>query len=175
MQDETNLRHEVGERGEGGESGDSDRWLDWPCCPECGQRRQTLCPICELADDEFPLAEFIPAAESVGGETEPEPERAEHPPTCCGAAACGSEPAREPGGTTRDAGDMLLLCSACDEAFTPKFYRFCAGCGFDFGSGIEVPSVQRDDEFNTRTLVAILLTLGLMTAVLGYFWWLFAQ
>jgi hypothetical protein len=32
-------------------------WLDWPVCPQCGQRRSARCPVCGISRTDFPLAE----------------------------------------------------------------------------------------------------------------------
>ena len=31
---------------------------DWPACPGCGERRQTICPTCGVAGTDFPNAEY---------------------------------------------------------------------------------------------------------------------
>ena len=71
-----------------------------------------------------------------------------------------------------DLGEVLLLCPTCDEAFAPKFYRRCPGCGFDFGSGIDVDtSAFTQSPPHQVTLVLLgLLTLGLGICV--YLGWL---
>jgi hypothetical protein len=132
---------------------ESDRWLDWPRCPQCGRRRQTGCPTCRLAGDDFPLAEYIPAAETLG---------------TAGAGATATSD------TPSGAAPVLLMCPACDEAFAPGFYRRCAECGFDFGEGLEVESPEYEP-LNARVLVAILLVAGTGIALIAYFWWLFAE
>ncbi|MCH5375996.1 MAG: hypothetical protein JJ992_18665, partial [Planctomycetes bacterium] len=83
---------------------DEGRWADWPCCPGCGRRRRTRCPTCDLGSDEFSLAEFFPAAESL-----PVP----------GPDARSGQPSLK-----KDDG-VLLMCPSCDEAFSPQFYRLC--------------------------------------------------
>lgn len=38
---------------------------------------------------------------------------------------------------------VLLLCTECDEPFTPVFYRLCHRCGHDFGEGIRLAADGR--------------------------------
>jgi hypothetical protein len=64
--------------------------------------------------------------------------------------------------------DVLLLCSTCDEPFTPKFYRRCAECGHDFGAGIERAEVVRD-ELNSRVIVVCIVMVILLVGLLGLF------
>ncbi len=61
--------------------------------------------------------------------------------------------------------DVLLLCSTCDEPFTPTFYRTCAECGFDFGEGIEVPEAVRE-ELNSRV---VFVFIGMAILLVGLF------
>jgi RNA polymerase subunit RPABC4/transcription elongation factor Spt4 len=37
--------------------GSADQAAPWPVCSECGRRRQTVCPVCGTAGDEFPRAD----------------------------------------------------------------------------------------------------------------------
>jgi hypothetical protein len=129
-----------------------DRWWQWPCCPECGRRRQTRCSTCDLGGDDFALAEYIPAAEPL-------------PATGAPAAQSGSPPPEDLG--------LLLMCPVCEEAFTPTFYRLCEQCGHDFGSGwtTDAPAA----EVLTGRVLLVLAGLVLLTlGILVYFWFLFA-
>ncbi len=65
--------------------------------------------------------------------------------------------------------ERLHLCSVCDEAFLPEFYRRCEQCSFDFGDGIEVEKEEREEISNRAVGVAAALC-GLALLVLGYFW-----
>ena len=38
---------------------EQDLWEEWPTCPECGQKRQALCPICGSAGTDFPLMDIL--------------------------------------------------------------------------------------------------------------------
>jgi hypothetical protein len=64
--------------------------------------------------------------------------------------------------------DVLLLCSTCDEPFTPEFYRKCAECGSDFGQGIEEPE-DVPEELNNRVLAVIVGVVLLLVALLAFF------
>lgn len=123
---------------------DETTWHNWPRCPECDARRQTICPICHVAASEFALAEYNPPAEKLlsrGGAVDELP---------------------------------LLMCPTCDEAFTPRFYRRCAWCGHDFSDGIEVGAEheEKPEVLNARVWVAIGGLIAVCAAILGYFWWL---
>lgn len=66
---------------------------------------------------------------------------------------------------------ILLACRDCDDLFEPKFYRLCAHCGHDFGSGIAIPAGSTSDD--SRRTWALLIAIGLFGAVVcGYFYWL---
>jgi hypothetical protein len=130
---------------------DDEKWPDWPRCPKCGRNRQTFCPTCDIAGDQFPLAEYIPAA----------PVKASRRDAACACRSCDDEDV-----------PVLLMCPSCDEAFAPKFYRLCEECGHDFGEGRQV-EVSEPEELTDRALFVI-VTLGVLTiGVLGYLWYLF--
>ena len=121
-------------------------WTDWPCCSGCGQRRQAVCPSCENAGDDIPLAEFIA------------PKTPEIPTDTTTA------------GTNLPA-DVLLMCPHCDEAFAAKFYKLCAECGHDFGDGISLEDDFQERESYDPRIMAVTLALGLLTVgFLLYFW-----
>lgn len=66
--------------------------------------------------------------------------------------------------------DVLLLCSTCDEPFTPQFFRRCAECGSDYGNGIE----EEEDEFegeelNNRVVAVIVGVVLLLVGLLAFF------
>jgi len=137
---------------------DSGRWTDWPCCPHCGRRRRTRCPTCDLGSDDFSLAEYIPAAESL--------------PVTEGCSSCGSVARSDQPACDRDFG-VLLMCPDCDEAFSPQFYRLCEQCGYDFGDGLLVDAAD-SDRVPDRALLALAGLIVLAAALLAYFWYLFA-
>lgn len=64
--------------------------------------------------------------------------------------------------------DVLLLCSTCDEPFTPKFYRRCADCGHDFGGGIEREEIVRE-ELNSRVVLVIVAMVLLLGGLFAFF------
>ena len=177
------------------EQADSDRWFDWPCCPSCAKRRQTFCPTCDLADDDFRLAEYMPVSEPIGAPgSEPERTDSTVAPSqgCCGGGSCGGatsssdsgysdgSPADGPadetehslGASAEATLPILLFCPACSEAFSPVFYRLCAQCGYDFGEGREI-ELPRQNEMNNRVLIALLVLGGLAVGLFAYFWILF--
>ncbi len=81
------------------------KWEHWPTCPSCNRRRQTVCPVCGVAGDGFPLADYL---------APPEPLR--------GSRQADKPPLR----VEEDGLEVLLICPQCDEAFPPSFYRYCA-------------------------------------------------
>ncbi|MEO8166535.1 MAG: hypothetical protein ABI619_14185 [Betaproteobacteria bacterium] len=76
----------------------------------------------------------------------------------------------EPEHPEEAAGDaeVLLLCTTCDEPFTPEFYRCCAQCGHDFGAGIEEPEIVRE-EVNHRVVLVAVGMLLLVGGLLAFF------
>jgi hypothetical protein len=69
-------------------------------------------------------------------------------------------------------GLSLLVCPQCDSAFVPQFYRYCAWCGADAGSGLEVGTGRRE-RLSPLGLWIVLGAGGLLVLVLWYFHWLF--
>ena len=69
---------------------------------------------------------------------------------------------------------VLLKCDDCDDLIQPQWYRRCAACGHDFGSGIEVAEVNAADTTTIRSAWIILagLSAGAL-ALIAYFAWLF--
>ena len=113
-------------------------WAEWPECPQCHERREAQCTVCSAHGTDFPLADFE------------EPEELEEP---------------EEGD---DGEDVLLLCSTCDEPFSPRFYRHCAACGHDFGAGIERDEIVRE-ELNSRVVLVVVGMLLLLVGLFVYF------
>lgn len=68
---------------------------------------------------------------------------------------------------------VLLMCRTCDDHMVPKWYRFCAGCDHDFGSGIEPTAAQiRPLEFSRASLLVLAILTTMALIFLLYFWWL---
>jgi hypothetical protein len=125
-------------------------WEQWPKCPGCGRRRQTVCPACGQAGNQVPLAEYQ-ATEALRFNTR---------------RALSQESGEA------ESRSVLLLCSRCDEAFAPQFYRVCPACGRDAGEGIEPEMAQRRS-INSRVLFVLYTLLAIALLVVFYFWWLF--
>ena len=92
---------------------------NWPHCPHCRRPRQTECPACGTAGHRFPVAEFVGPPEDEGL-------------------------VRLRGDDEDD--ELLVICPTCDEPFTPKFYRHCEACDYDFGHG----RVIEREQFSTE-------------------------
>jgi hypothetical protein len=147
-----------------------ERWPEWPCCPQCGQRRHAVCPTCHAVQDDAPLADYV---------YEPAPLE----PTRPNAASCGGgccqrsdeqtvEDQRTCGSTEPAVEDQILLrCTACEEAFAPVFDRTCRRCGHEFAEGV----LPASDEAVSVARPALVLFLLVATAavILGYCWYLF--
>ena len=70
---------------------------------------------------------------------------------------------------------VLLVCPDCDDHFLPEWYRRCARCGHDFGSGIEAQSPAAfATPVTLREWLVAALTVGSGVAVAAYFLWLFS-
>jgi hypothetical protein len=69
--------------------------------------------------------------------------------------------------------DVLLQCEDCDDVIRPQWFRDCAACGADFGSGIEVES-RSEGSFavGRNTWLAAAVLLGGAAAFVGYCVWL---
>lgn len=128
----------------------------WPRCAACGRRRLTLCPACGEAGTCFPPApQVVPSALPRATRTAGQP------------------------GATGHAGDHdrhhhLLVCRQCDHVFAPQYYRYCAWCGQDAGSGLEVGGGPRT-RLAPLGLGMVLATCGLLLLVLWYFHWICRQ
>lgn len=69
---------------------------------------------------------------------------------------------------------VLLVCPSCDDHFLPEWYRRCARCGYDFGSGIEMKSPAAfATPVTPREWLVTGLTVAAGLAVVAYFLWLF--
>jgi hypothetical protein len=70
--------------------------------------------------------------------------------------------------------DVLLKCDDCDDLIKPQWYRLCARCGHDFGSGIEVNHAARPliDLDQRGAMVLTVLAAGAIL-LLSYFFYLF--
>jgi putative signal transducing protein len=112
----------------------------WPCCPKCQTPRQAACPFCGTSGDNFPPADTSNAFD------EPDVE------------AGHTDQQQEAGTHQRMSDKPLLLCTICDEPFTPNYYRNCAHCGYDFGNGIESPE-SVTNPFSPWQMARLLLAL----------------
>lgn len=138
----------------------SATWTDWPRCPKCGQRRHAICPICQTAKDDLPLAEYLPPSAPL-----------ENSRPCCGG--CESAETPEPAGAGEEI-PLLLFCATCDEAFPPTFAALCQKCGHDFGNGVQPPEPELATAGGRAALVVCGL-IALAAGILGYFWYLFQK
>jgi hypothetical protein len=135
--------------------GDEAHWDAWPCCPQCGQRRQTRCPTCELGGQDFPLADCLPAAENL-------PAAASLPASdACGGCGCRA--------SGWEAAEVLLVCTGCQDVFAPEFYRVCPQCGHDFGEGLVARDAEDPREFSGRVLWTVFGMLVVVAIALAYF------
>jgi hypothetical protein len=69
---------------------------------------------------------------------------------------------------------VLLVCSACDDHFLPQWYRLCARCGHDYGSGVEIVTEQSPANMDFRSVLVIVAMIACLAAFAAYFLWLFA-
>ena len=120
----------------------------WPACPSCKKRRLTVCPACQEASEEFPLADYQADGMPVHN-------------TRTGQAEANSNPQKYP----------LLECTTCSEVFRPTFYRHCAWCGFGFvdGKTIDLKGFYHQLERRPTMVLIALCVLGVVMS--GYFYW----
>ena len=119
---------------------------DWPTCPECHRRRQTVCPICDTAGTSLPLAD----------------------PNHDGVAPTLGPTQNEPNGHL-----PLLICTTCDEPFRPRFYKVCQWCRHEFDDGIPPPPAPPPMErLNPRVWGIAAGLVGLVVALCVYFWYI---
>ena len=153
----------------------------WPCCPRCGARRVTKCPICGTSGTEF--AEADP--EFAG--TPDLHEDAQPITSCgCGSGGCsaGESAVKVENGLSGVAGadapeqrkvesdtpEVVLVCPTCDEAFAPEYARRCPACDHEFvdGHDAEPPPAERE-QIGRRAIAVILAIVALLIAVFVYF------
>lgn len=86
----------------------------------------------------------------------------------CNTASAAFPAGDLPGPRTSDAPE-LVICQTCDEPFEPIYYRRCAWCGHDFGSGRETEPPESVEYLNDRVTVAA-VSLGVaLLLILAYF------
>lgn len=142
---------------------DAEQEGEWPGCPSCGKRRQTICPTCGIAGTDFPHADYQVADWM--------------PEQTIEAEGCGCGPgggcatggvAEDSSGSDGESPTTLLKCETCDDIFEPRYYRNCPWCGHDFGEGISAASPAAEEPLNARTkLVLAVVGLGFV-ALLVY-------
>ena len=123
-----------------------ENWIEWPTCPGCQRRRQTICPICQTAGTNLPLAD--PNHEGVA-------------------------PSLGPTKNESDASLPLLICTTCDEPFRPRFYKVCQWCRHEFDDGIPPrPAPPPMERLNPRVWAIGGGMIGLVVLLCVYFWWI---
>ena len=76
--------------------------------------------------------------------------------------------------TTPDGERVLLFCADCDDHFLPEWYRLCARCGHDFGSGVVIDADRRPWQWDLRAMLVVAAMLAGVATFAAYFVWLFA-
>lgn len=149
----------------------------WPECPQCGKLRITRCPICHTAGNDFPPVDMgfivMPSADD---------DQPQQGSCSCGPGGCspakGETAADEtvPGETDDmlHEDDMpqetLLMCTTCDEPFTPQYAGECEWCNHVFPDGYEVERADGIVEHVDTRVVAVATALLVLTvAGIAYF------
>lgn len=129
-------------------SDQDEYWKDWPKCEGCGRLRIARCPACEQTGTRtaFPLADYHEPGEAVRSLNDE------------GEVTIVEEESDLP----------FLLCPHCDETFRATFYRRCANCGHDSGSGIE-PRPTREPP-NEPVLAYVGAALLLLVSLILVYW-----
>jgi hypothetical protein len=142
---------------------DPDTIDAWPLCPECAERRHTMCRICCTAGTDFPPADHevvemvaVHELDEGSGARSPEPDSPEpdSPET--------SLP------ETVERVLRMLMCSTCDEPFEPSYARTCEWCGHDFGEGYEIV-VRHVEPLSPRTIAVGVALIAAMIGLMVYF------
>lgn len=89
-------------------------------------------------------------------------------------AAADTLPPDSTSAASRGGAAVMLLCPTCDEAFSPRFYRWCENCGYDFGEGRE-GGPPEEASTNYRVVGAIVGLVAVMAGLWGYLVWLFRK
>ena len=76
--------------------------------------------------------------------------------------------------STPDGDRVLLFCPDCDDHFLPQWYRLCARCGHDFGSGLVVSADRAPRQWDVRSVSVVAAMLAAVALFAAYFTWLFA-
>ena len=160
----------------------------WPECPQCQKPRETTCPKCKTTGSEMPRPEYpegfveesAPSPKSKesppseGEERAPPPEAEEKPPPHSEESAPPEAEEKSPLSESEESSPALVegaamsaICPLCDWLFAPEFYRRCAWCGHDFGSGIEIESSRSLDQTERLNPRVISVALGLLALMLG--------
>jgi hypothetical protein len=111
-----------------------------------------------------------------------EPETVECCPSCGRARLticpfCKTSSANFPASTgpdRRSDDQRFVVCSMCDEPFTPVYLKICEWCGHEFPDGSDPPvppKLKEPLEFNERMLVVIVGMVAVVGATIGYFAW----
>jgi hypothetical protein len=133
---------------------------DWPTCPSCGERRQTICPTCGVAGTDFPNAEYQVS------DWAPEPTVASESCGCGSGGSCATGADADDGASAAGGSPPpLLKCETCDDIFEPRYYRDCPWCGHDFGEGISA-AMPSGESLNARTkFVLAVVGLGFLALI----------
>ena len=146
----------------------------WPRCPQCDARRPTICPVCQTAGTDFPLADadFV-APPGVADDAQPV--------SCgCGSGGCSTpgHAAREDASaqdavdetqTEAEAPPRMLMCPTCDDPFVPAYPRRCEWCGHEFPDGFDPDAQRMIEPVSHRAIAVIAGLLALLAALLVYF------
>jgi hypothetical protein len=126
------------------------------------QDEGTVLATTRAADDDSPVAERVIVLC---------PECGKPRMTVC--PFCNTASAAFPAGDRmgpRDGDDPgLVICQTCDEPFEPIYYRRCAWCGHDFGSGRETEPPETVEYLNDRVTVAAVGLGVALLVILAYF------
>src|SRR5690606_14545725 len=99
----------------------------------------------------------------------------------CGTAGIDFQKADENYAALRTSEDepipLALICSTCDEPWTPEFYRRCEWCNYDFGDGkaerpprtVKVRIEEEAAEINGRVAIVLVGMAVLLGGVIGWF------
>jgi hypothetical protein len=72
----------------------------------------------------------------------------------------------------------VLVCSTCDEPFSPRYLKVCEWCGHEFDDGVlppAPPAAREPLDLTPQLMIALAGIVAVFAGVIGYFAWLLRE